>query len=41
MNDVGFTIFNNNIQKAVGEKDVGMLTVVMKHGISHQIKETI
>ena len=38
MNDVGFTIFNNNIKKAVGEKDVGMLTVVMKHGIKSSNK---
>ena len=38
VNDVGFTIFNNNIQKAVGEKYVGMLTVVMKHGIKSSNK---
>ena len=30
MNDVGFTIFNNNIQKAVGKKYVEMLAVIMK-----------
>ena len=33
VNDIGFTIFNGNIQKAVEKKDVGMLTIIMKDGI--------
>ena len=33
VNHVGFTTFNNNIQKVVGEKDVEMLAVIMKDSI--------
>ena len=38
MNHVGFTTFNNNIQKAVGEKDVEMLAVRMKDSIKSSNK---
>ena len=33
VNDVGFTIFNKNIQKAVGKKNAEMLVVIMKDSI--------
>ena len=33
VNDIGFTIFNDNVEKAVAKKDVGMLTMIMKDGI--------
>ena len=38
VNDVGFTIFNNNIQKAVGEKNVEILAVIMKDSIKSSNK---
>ena len=38
MNDVGFTIFNYNIQKVVGEKNVEMLAVIMKDSIKSSNK---
>ena len=38
MNHVGFATFNNNIQKAVGEKDVEMLAVIMKDSIKSSNK---
>ena len=38
MNDTGFTIFNNNTLKAVGEEDVEMLSVMRKDGIKSSNK---
>ena len=38
MNHVGFTTFHNNIQKAVGEKGVEMLAVIMKDSIKSSNK---
>ena len=38
VNHVSFTTFNNNIQKAVGEKDVEMLAVIMKDSIKSSNK---
>ena len=38
VNHVGFTAFNNNIQKAVGEKDLEMLAVITKDSIKSSNK---
>ena len=38
VNHVGFTTFNNNIQKAVGEKEVEILAVIMKDSIKSSNK---